>query len=262
MGGDLGQRILFAIPAAAYAIFIVAYGEWVFPLGLLLIGLVCLHELYAMYDRAHPARLAGFAGVIGMVAAAHFGDGFHVLLALCASVPLTFVLAARQPRGGAASIAVTLLGVAWIGLALAHATMLRELDHGGGVIVAVAVGTFLGDTGAYVGGRALGQTKLAPSISPNKTVEGLLVGMVTTIVAVQMVGVYQDGWMNFVEALLLGIAVAVLAPLGDLFESYLKRDAGTKDTGTLFGPHGGALDRMDAVLFSVVGGYFVWVAIL
>ena len=130
-----------------------------------------------------------------------------------------------------------------------------------GIVVDVLVGTFLGDTGAYLGGRAFGTTKLAPRISPNKTVEGLVVGMVVAVAGVWFTGLYQD-WLSGTDALLLGLAVAVLAPIGDLFESYLKRDAGTKDTGTLFGAHGGALDRLDAVLFTVVAGYYVWVGML
>jgi phosphatidate cytidylyltransferase len=138
--------------------------------------------------------------------------------------------------------------------------MLRELPHGGGIVVDVLLGTFIGDTGAYLGGRAFGRTKLT-QISPNKTLEGLLIGMVACILAVQAGGLYQD-WLSFTDALVLGAVVAVIAPIGDLFESYLKRDAGTKDTGTLFGAHGGALDRLDAAMFSLVAGFFVWSALL
>jgi phosphatidate cytidylyltransferase len=259
LSSDLGQRILYAIPAAAYAIFIIAAGGEIFAVGILLLGLVCLHELFEMFERAHPAKLAGFLGLIGLVAAAFYGGQFQIVLALVCAVPLVFLVAAAQPQGGAPAVAVTLMGLVWIGLALAHAVLLRELEHGGGVLVAIAVGTFVGDTGAYLGGRSFGHTKLAPEISPNKTVEGLLIGMVAAIVGVQLAGLYQD-WMSFTDALYLGLAVAVFAPLGDLFESYLKRDAGTKDTGRLFGAHGGALDRLDAVLFTVVAGYYVWVA--
>lgn len=262
MGSDLGARVVVAVPAAAVAIFLVASGGEVFSLGILVLGLICLHELFAMFDRAHPARLAGFVGLIGIVAAATYGDQFHVLLALAASFPIVFWLAAVQPAGGGApSIAVTMLGLTWIGLALAHAILLRDLPHGDGILVDVLVGTFLGDTGAYLGGRMFGQTPLAPRISPNKTIEGLFAGIVVAVVSVWFAGLYQD-WLSGTDALLLGAAVAVTAPVGDLFESYLKRDAGTKDTGRLFGAHGGALDRLDAVLFSVVAGYFVWVAIL
>jgi phosphatidate cytidylyltransferase len=125
----------------------------------------------------------------------------------------------------------------------------------------VLVGTFVGDTGAYLGGRAFGRRPLAPLISPNKTVEGWLIGVVAGVAGVWFAGLYQD-WLTGYQALLLGVAVALVAPLGDLFESYIKRDAGVKDSGKLFGAHGGALDRLDAVLFAAVAGYWVWQAML
>ena len=84
--------------------------------------------------------------------------------------------------------------------------------------------------------------------------------MFVAILAVFIAGQYQP-WMTKGDALLLGVAVAVLAPIGDLFESMVKRDAGTKDTGTMFGPHGGALDRLDAIIFTIVAGYYVWVGV-
>lgn len=260
-GSELRARILTAIPAIAFAIFIVAQGGLVFVAGLIALGLVCLHELYAMFDRAHPVRLAGFLALIGMLVAAHYGQQFSLVLAMALAVPLTFGLVLAQPRGGAPAISVTLLGVAWIGLALGHAVLLRDLPHGDGIVVDVLVGTFLGDTGAYLGGRAFGRTRLAPRVSPNKTVEGLGIGFLAAVLAVWFAGVYQD-WLSGGDALLLGVAVAVAAPLGDLFESYLKRDAQTKDTGSLFGVHGGALDRLDAALFTAVAGYYVWSALL
>jgi phosphatidate cytidylyltransferase len=158
-------------------------------------------------------------------------------------------------------MAVTIFSIWWIGLAFAHAVLLRELPHGAGIVVDVLVGTFLGDTGAYFGGRMYGQRPLAPNLSPNKTVEGLLIGMLTAVVATWFAGLYQD-WLPGTSALLLGIGVALSAPLGDLFESLVKREAQTKDTGRLFGAHGGALDRLDAVLFSIVVGYYVWVSVM
>jgi phosphatidate cytidylyltransferase len=183
------------------------------------------------------------------------------MIALVATFPVVFLLTAAQPRGGAPAISVTILGVAWVGLALAHAILLRDLPHGGAIIVDVLVGTFLGDTGAYLGGRAFGRTKLAPRISPNKTIEGLLCGMAVAVIAVWWAGLSQS-WLGGTKGALIGLGVAIAAPLGDLFESYLKRDAGTKDTGTLFGAHGGALDRLDAVLFTICVGYWVWRALL
>jgi phosphatidate cytidylyltransferase len=84
--------------------------------------------------------------------------------------------------------------------------------------------------------------------------------MLGAVVAVFIAGLYQT-WLTQGDALLLGVAVAALWPLGDLFESLVKRDAGVKDSGTLFGAHGGALDRLDAALFTVVVGYYVWLAV-
>ena len=257
---DLQQRVLVGAPAAAVALFFVVAGGAPFTAFLVVIGLVCLHELYAMYPQAHASRLAGFVGLTGLLVAADLGDRDQIVLTLACVVPLTFGLTLLQPRGGAPAIAVTLMGVSWIGVALAHAVLLRELPDGRDLIINVMVGTFVGDTGAYLGGRMFGRTPLAPSISPNKTVEGLAIGVVAAIAGVFFAGLYED-WLGNVDALILGAAIAVVAPIGDLFESYLKRDAGTKDTGVLFGAHGGALDRLDAVLFSTVATFYVWSAL-
>jgi phosphatidate cytidylyltransferase len=258
---DLGARILVAIPAIIFAIFIVAQGGLIFTLGLIGLGLICLHELYELLARAHPVKLAGFLGFIALLLAANYGDQFHVLLAASCLMPVLFGLALLQPRGGTMGVATTILGVYWIGFALAHAVLLRDLPHGDGIVVDVLVGTFLGDTGAYLGGRLFGTAPLAPRISPSKTVEGLGIGILTAVLAVWFAGLYQD-WLSGTEALLLGVGVALAAPVGDLFESYVKRDVGTKDAGRFFGVHGGALDRLDAVLFTAVVGYYIWVAML
>jgi phosphatidate cytidylyltransferase len=151
--------------------------------------------------------------------------------------------------------------VYWIGFAVTHGELLRQLPHGNGVVIDVLVGTFVADSVAYVGGRAFGRRLLAPRISPNKTWEGLVCGMLGAIVAVFLAGLFQ-AWLTQTDALLLGLAVAILGPIGDLFESAIKRDAGAKDAGTLFGPHGGVLDRADAALFTIVAGYYVWYAVL
>src|SRR3954462_11438427 len=118
-----------------------------------------------------------------------------------------------------------------------------------------------GAPGASSTRRASGPRPLAPRISPSKTLEGLIGGIVASILGAEAAGLYQD-WFSGVDALLLGAAVGVAAPLGDLFESYLKRDRGVKDAGRLFGAHGGALARLDAVLFTAVTGYYVWLALM
>jgi phosphatidate cytidylyltransferase len=158
-------------------------------------------------------------------------------------------------------MAITLLGTLWIGLAIAFAILLRDLPHGGGLVLAVLLGTFVGDTAAYLGGRAIGTRPLAVKVSPNKTVEGLVCGIIGAALAVWWFGLSSE-WMGGAKGILLGLGVGVLAPIGDLFESKVKRDAGTKDAGTLFGAHGGALDRLDAAFFTLVGGYYLWLLLL
>jgi phosphatidate cytidylyltransferase len=262
---DLGARVWVAVPAAAYALAIISLGGPWFAGGVLLLGFVCVHELFRMYEGLRPARLAGFLGIAGLAAAAHFAGEHQVLLATVAIFPLVFLVAIAMPERPEVPVtdgmAITLLGTLWIGLALAHAILLRGLDHGGGLVLAVLLGTFLGDTGAYLAGRTLGTRKLAPRISPAKTWEGLAAGVVIATFAVWWYGLGSD-WMGGTKGALLGVTVGLAAPLGDLFESRVKRDAGTKDAGTLFGAHGGALDRLDAALFSLVAGYYLWTLIV
>src|SRR3954453_16563825 len=133
-GSDLGRRIVVAIPAIAFAVAIIVAGGWWFPAGAGGLGLICLHELFQMYERVHPVRLAAFAGLIGLVVAAQLGDVSDVLMVLAASFPLVFLLAIAMPvRPGpsvTASMSITFLGLFWIGLALAHAILLMRLPNG------------------------------------------------------------------------------------------------------------------------------------
>jgi phosphatidate cytidylyltransferase len=257
--------VLVALPAIVFAVVIVDAGGWVFAGGALALGIICLHELLRMYEGLRPVKLAGFLGLAGLAVAANAGGERQVLLAVVAFVPVMFLLAMAMPRHDGTTVtsgmAITVFGVFWIGMAIAHAILLRGTPHGDGIVIDVLVGTFVGDTGAYLGGRSFGTRRLAPRISPNKTVEGLAIGVLTAILATWCAGLYQT-WLGGWDAVLLGVAVGLAAPLGDLFESQVKRDAGTKDAGTLFGAHGGALDRLDAAFFSLVAGYYVWLALL
>jgi len=263
-GSDLGARVLAAIPAIIFAAIITGYGGLVWALGVSFLGIVCLAELYKLMGEVRPANVAGFISVVALALAALYGDHFQIVIVLVASIPVTFFLTLARPRREHASwaMAVVLFGTLWIGMAMAHAVLLRELPHGGSLVLAVLLGTFLGDTAAYFGGRSFGRIPLAPRLSPNKTLEGLACGVVGGTLAFWLFLVGYHDWIAGTDALVIGGAVALAAPLGDLFESMIKRDLDVKDTGRLFGAHGGALDRLDAVLFSVVTAYYVAVAVL
>jgi phosphatidate cytidylyltransferase len=259
---DLLARVLVALPAAVVAIVFVDLGGTAWALFMLAISWVCLHELYRMLPRWKPTPLVGFAAAAAMVLSARFGTERDVMLVAVASIPVTFLVVAARGGDGTPSVSIagTLLGIYWLGLAFAHAVLLRRLDNGSGILIDILVGTFLGDTAAYLGGRLFGRRLLAPSISPKKTWEGLFCGMLIAILSVFIAGLEQT-WLTQGDALLLGVVVAVIGPIGDLFESLIKRDASIKDAGNLFGAHGGALDRLDAVIFTVVAGYYVWVSL-
>jgi phosphatidate cytidylyltransferase len=263
-GGELRSRILWALPAAAFGIFIIAEGGLVFALGISVLGIVALHELYSLTRPVRPVDVAGFLALLGVILAALFGEAFHVVLAFAAAFPVTYAIAVARPWREHVSwaVAVTLFGVLWVGLPLAHAVFLRELEHGGALLVDALIGTFVGDSVAYSAGRAWGRRKLAPRVSPNKTWEGLIAGIVGGTLAFWAFEAAYQEFMTAGQAILIGFCVALAAPLGDLFESLIKRDLEVKDTGGLFGPHGGVLDRLDAVFFSVPVAYYVSLAVL
>ena len=262
--GETAKRILVAVPWIAFAIAIIVAGGLTFTIAMAAIGIIGLREYFRMTEGLRPIEIAAYISIVGLVLAAHFGTAFNVLLIGAATFPLLFAFGAdRKHRDGiTVSMGITLLGVIWIGIPLVHAVLLRGLpDHGAALLVNVLVGTFATDTGAYATGRMFGSHKIAPSLSPNKTLEGLVGGFLIGTMAFWFAGLYQD-WLSGVDALIIGAAVAAIGPVGDLFESMLKRDLGKKDTGRLFGVHGGLLDRLDAVFFTVVVGYYLSVQLV
>jgi phosphatidate cytidylyltransferase len=270
-GSDLAARVLVALILVPIAIILVWQGGEVFALGLVVLGVIALGELYTLMERVRPPALAGFLTMVALLAAALYGEPRHVVMVLVAAFPVTFLLALARPRRANVSwaIAATMFGVLWIGLAMVHAIWLRKLSieqddetirTGMGLVFDVLIATFVGDTCAYFVGRAYGRSQFAPLISPNKTLEGLIGGVLGGTLAFWCAGLYQD-WLSGWDALLIGFLVSITAPLGDLFESLIKRDLEVKDTGTLFGAHGGVLDRLDAVLFTIVVGYYAAVGL-
>ena len=255
-------RIAWALPWIAVVVTIVVVGGELFAAAMIGFACVGLAELFQMTRDARPFLTVAFAATAALVVAAYYGTHFQLVLALMAAVPAIFAAAVLRPRreGVTISMAVTLFGIVWISIPFAHAVLLRQLpDHGAALLVDVLVATFVGDTAAYAGGRMFGRHRLAPALSPNKTLEGLAFGIVGGTLGFWFAGLYQD-WLPGIDALVMGLCVAIVAPVGDLFESLIKRDLQIKDSGTIFGPHGGLLDRLDAVLFTVVVGYYIAVA--
>ena len=255
-------RVVYAVPWAIFAIVIVGVGGELFAAAMIGFGVLGLREFFRMARPERPLEIPAYAVVAGMVIAAFYGTAFQIVLVFAAIFPLAFAFAARRRSHEqiTTSIAFTILGAAWMGLGFSHAVLLRDLPlHGGALLIDVLVATFIGDTAAYAAGRLFGSRKITPRISPNKTLEGAIGGFVGATLAFWFAGLYQD-WLPGIDALLMGMCIGLVAPLGDLFASLIKRDLGVKDTGRLFGPHGGLIDRLDAVIFTVVAGYYLSVA--
>jgi phosphatidate cytidylyltransferase len=251
------SRILISAAGIPLVLWLVYLGGW--PMfGLAAVAaLVALHELYWMTRTLRPVVLAGYLGALAALLGATLGGADWALAGLMSTLLVAFVI-----KGGVStvSVSVTLLGVAWIGLGLAHALLLRDIDeHGVLAVYTVLLAVWAGDAAAYFVGRLVGRHKLAPAVSPGKSWEGLIAGTVATV-AVTFVAVYEQSFLTIPESLALGVVIAIVAPLGDLFESALKRDADVKDSGRLLGGHGGVLDRIDALLFAWVAAYYVVVA--
>ncbi len=259
---DTLSRLLWALPWIVVAITIVAVGGLLFAAAMVLFACAGLNEFFRMTKRAKPIAPVAYVAAAAIIIVAHFEDQYEIVMLLLATLPALFVAAAlrSERRNIAYSIAVTVFATVWIVLPFSYAVLLRDLPlHGGALLIDVLVATFVADTAAYAGGRLFGRHPLAPALSPNKTVEGLVFGFVGGTLAFWFAGLYQD-WLPGLDALVIGAVIAALAPVGDLFESMLKRDLDVKDSGNLFGPHGGVLDRLDGVLFTVVAGYYLSVA--
>jgi len=261
---DLPARVAVAVPAAAIAVALVALGGAAFAAALALLAALAARELSRMVGAPAGLTLAASAGSAAVVASAFAADRAALVPALgaaCLIAALFALVSAGPAERRLAAAAGAVLGVVWIGLGLAHGALLRELDHGAGLVIDVMLAVFVGDTAAHLLGSAVGRRPLAPAISPRKTREGLLAGILAGTGACVIAAAVQP-WLSLAEGLALGLAVALAAPLGDLFESLVKRGAGVKDSGHLFGAHGGALDRIDAVLFAAPVGYYVALALV
>lgn len=276
-GGAGGRNMPMAI---SVGVALLALGGACFWLGALattaLIAVVlCVAaiELFSTLNQAgyRPAGLLGIVAVAGL-AVAPLSKGYFaypIVLGVFMLAGLAWFLFVQPGEGAVMNLGVTLLGVLYVGglgsfgtLALGAARPFEtpKLDNAGiGVVVAAVLVAVSYDVGAYFIGRALGHTPLNAA-SPNKTQEGLFGGVFVGI-AVPFLILFLSGWdpvgASASKAFAFCLICAVMAPLGDLCESALKRDLGVKDMGTLLPGHGGVLDRFDALLFVLPTAYFM-----
>ncbi len=252
---------LILLPIVLGAVYL--GGWWMFAL-VALAALLALHEFWLMARALSPLALAGYIAVgLGLVGAEMSGLDW-LIGGLLSVLALAFLLkAVSEARAAAtAAISATVMGTIWIGGGLGFLILIRQfMDHGRLALFTLLLAVWAGDTLAYFGGRLLGRHKMAPTTSPGKTWEGFVFGTAATIF-VTFIALYKQDFLSIPQSIALGVVVAIAAPLGDLFESLMKRDAGVKDSGSLLGGHGGMLDRLDAFLVAAPAAYFTILAFL
>jgi phosphatidate cytidylyltransferase len=256
------SRIVVAAAALPVVLLLVSLGGWwMFALAAVAVVLG-LHEFYGITRPLRPAVLAGYAGALAAILGAELGGAEWALGGFLSTFGLAFLLkgvsATSQPT--TVSVAATVLGAGWIGLGIAHMLLIRDIPGDGRLAAfTVLLAVFAADTAAYFVGRVFGRHRLAPNVSPGKTWEGFLAGSAACIF-VTWVALYETGYVTGWRSLVLGAAIALAAPVGDLFASGLKRDLRAKDFGRVLAGHGGMLDRLDSVLFSAIAAYYLLAA--
>jgi phosphatidate cytidylyltransferase len=259
---SLLSRLLVAIPGLVLALGAVWLGGWWLLAVAVAVTLLGLHEFYRLTRPLRPVVLAGYAGAVATLLGGELGGAEWALGGFLTTFALAFVVKGLSSTSQSTTVSVgaTVLGAGWIGLGLAHVILIRAIPEDGRLAsLTVLLAVFAADTAAYFVGRVFGRHKLAPNVSPGKTWEGFLAGSAACIF-VTWVALYETGYMPGWRSLLLGGALALAAPVGDLFASGLKRDMNAKDFGRLLAGHGGILDRLDAVLFSAIAAYYVLAA--
>ncbi len=257
------SRILVAAIGLPVVLGLVYVGGWWMFALVAVAAVVSLHEYWLLARPLRPLAPAGYVGGVLALVGAEVGGIPWMVGGLMTALALAFFLKGISEARAAATVAVsgTLLGAAWIGLGLGFLIVLRDLPKEGRLTTfTVLLAVWAGDTAAYVGGRLFGRHRMAPATSPKKTWEGFVAGTAATIF-VAFIALYKQHYLPIGESIVLGAVLAAAAPVGDLFESLLKRDAGVKDSGRLLAGHGGMLDRLDAFLFAAPAAYFCLAAL-
>ena len=251
----LWWRTATALVLAPVALGAILVGKWA------VLALVCVVVGVAAYELSQALKPLPFlaalgAGALPLLLSIPYGRT-GILAGAMLSLPLALLWLAGKPeiRTLRAVLAVLLMAL-WVGVPLAHLGLFPRSSYGVVLILIAVVGPWISDSGAYFAGHFFGRRLLFPSLSPNKTVEGSLGGLLLTILVVGFVS-YQFLGFSSMKAAVIGAGVSIFSQSGDLFESMLKRILDVKDLGRFLPGHGGVLDRIDSLLFTAPAVYYI-----
>lgn len=264
-GRDLPMAIVSGVALAALLFGLLSFAP---PGGVValvaLIAVLAQAEFFTTLRRAghRPAHLLGVVATGGVILGAYWKGAAAYPIVLALLILFAFATYVIEPVDRPVfGVSATLAGVLWIGVGASFASLLLRGTHGTGAFIAAVVGTVAHDVGAYAVGRLAGRSHLSPEISPNKTWEGLIGGMAAAVLGLGLLSAVAGiaPVDQLLDALLIGVAIAIAAPIGDLAESLVKRDLEVKDMGSVLPGHGGFLDRFDGLLFTLPT---VWLMLL
>ena len=274
----LKHRVITAAVGVPLVILAIWFGDpwpW-FSLLIAAAALAGTYEFYHManFDRREPLIYLGLLWTLALVLSPHYRSPDILPIVITATMLVSLICLLRRPSRERVfhNWAWTIVGALYVGWMLSYWLSLRGLEDGRNWVYLAMLTTFANDTGAFFIGRAMGKHRLAPAISPTKTWEGAIGGLLSGIAAAVVIATILNRLSQqfsqiplftfpYWQIILLGFLVGVFAQLGDLVESLLKRNMGVKESGNLLPGHGGILDRFDSLIFvgAVVYYYVIWV---
>lgn len=261
-GADLPVRVITGVAMAVVAVVLFSMGPAMAVVAALIVLVAAAAEFYSLVQRGgyQPATLVGLVATACLVLGTYWKGTMAqpLVVALTVATTLAWYLMGITRGAPTLNAGITVLGVGYVGVLGSFASLILRFDNGIGVLAGLIVAVVANDVGALFVGKRFGRIPLAPHISPNKTREGLIGGSLASIAAsVMVLGVVGLHPWSVSSALLLGLVVSVMAPVGDLCESMIKRDIGVKDAGSRLPGHGGVLDRFDGLLFVLPAVYYL-----
>ncbi|MCZ6799371.1 MAG: phosphatidate cytidylyltransferase [Nitrospirae bacterium] len=235
---------------------------WLFSLLISTVALFALWEFLALYfadTSSVSTKVLSCLLATLLLGAMHKGlpeIWLVALLGIVAIIVSGFFISPANTKQRLPGWAAYIFGVLYVGLLLGHYALLRNLEHGVALVFFVIIVTWLSDTGGFFVGKTLGKHPLAPTLSPKKTVEGLLGGVLFSVIGATISQFTFVPFFSVGQCIMLGVGLALLGALGDLAESAIKRSVSVKDSGTIIPGHGGVLDRVDSLLFTGPAMYY------
>lgn len=261
MKPSLKSRVLTAVVGIPVIILILLAPSWVMLIAVVLCSLVGTYEFYGAVNmrsrRLLPLRLFGYLGAAVLPFCVYIPSGLIMTCAFVYLVILFLVMLGSHKTVKFTDIAMLIMGIVYIPFLLSNILFIKQLEFGSFLVWLVFLGSFMTDSCAFFTGKALGRHKLCPNISPKKTVEGAVGGVIGCglgfLLFALIVNLFFGRWLNGLSMsyplmFLLGVITAVMAQIGDLTASLIKRQFGIKDFGNLFPGHGGMLDRCDSIV--------------